>query len=158
MPQYTIRWTVDLDANSPLGAAQQALDIQRDSDSIATVFDVQLAELFAPDNWETIDLTPEKDPPGLNSWSVIDRSLGWQDCSRRLDFALVKALAEMDAAIAVGETVKIAALEAHERVNQIMLNPVNRAYGASDTEPRGYLVNMIRARIRDRYPDNEGDF
>jgi len=35
-----VRWEIDVDADSPREAARKALEIQRDPDSIATVFDV----------------------------------------------------------------------------------------------------------------------
>jgi hypothetical protein len=35
-----IRWEIDVDARTPREAARKALAIQRDPDSIATVFDV----------------------------------------------------------------------------------------------------------------------
>jgi len=61
MKTYTVRWEIDVDADSPEAAARQALEIQRDPESIATVF-----EVFGYDNWVLlpavrIDLTPEAD-------------------------------------------------------------------------------------------------
>jgi hypothetical protein len=38
---YTVTWTIEINATSAKDAAEQALRIQRDSSSIATVFDVQ---------------------------------------------------------------------------------------------------------------------
>lgn len=38
--KYFIRWEIDIDADTPEAAAREALRIQRDPDSIATVFDV----------------------------------------------------------------------------------------------------------------------
>ncbi len=40
MPEYRITWEIDLDADSPREAAEQALCIHRNPESIATVFDV----------------------------------------------------------------------------------------------------------------------
>ena len=40
MNEYTINWTIEVDANSPEEAANQALEIMRDPDSTATVFEV----------------------------------------------------------------------------------------------------------------------
>jgi hypothetical protein len=40
MKQYTVIWTIELDAVSFEDAARKALTIQRDSESIANVFDV----------------------------------------------------------------------------------------------------------------------
>src|SRR2546427_77361 len=50
---YHVSWDIDLVADSPTDAARQALRIQRDPDSIATVFDVADEE----GNIERIDLT-----------------------------------------------------------------------------------------------------
>ena len=40
MNSYRVSWEIDIDADTPREAAQKALDIQRDKESIATVFDV----------------------------------------------------------------------------------------------------------------------
>ena len=40
MPAYRVHWEIDLDADSPREAAEQALTIHRNPESIATVFDV----------------------------------------------------------------------------------------------------------------------
>lgn len=42
MPTYHVRWEIDIETefDSPLEAARQAQAIQRDPDSIATVFEV----------------------------------------------------------------------------------------------------------------------
>jgi len=40
MPAYRITWEIDIDADSPREAAEQALIIHRNPESIATVFDV----------------------------------------------------------------------------------------------------------------------
>jgi hypothetical protein len=40
MPEYHVTWEIELNADSPCEAAVKALAIQRDPDSIATVFDV----------------------------------------------------------------------------------------------------------------------
>jgi len=41
MTSYRVTWVIELDAESPVKAAELALEIQRDPESIATVFDVQ---------------------------------------------------------------------------------------------------------------------
>lgn len=38
---YRVTWQIDIDADSPEDAARQALDIQRDHESLATFFDVR---------------------------------------------------------------------------------------------------------------------
>jgi hypothetical protein len=40
MPEYTVRWEIDLDADSAYEAARKALAIQRDPRSTANVFTV----------------------------------------------------------------------------------------------------------------------
>ena len=40
MPKYSVRWEIDVEADTPEAAARQALTIHRDPHSIATVFDV----------------------------------------------------------------------------------------------------------------------
>lgn len=40
MKEYRVEWVIELDAESPEEAAAQALEIQRDPESIATVFRV----------------------------------------------------------------------------------------------------------------------
>jgi len=44
MGEYLVRWEIEIEAETPQDAAAQALDIQRDPDSIATVFDVSGAD------------------------------------------------------------------------------------------------------------------
>lgn len=41
MPEYTVQWTLHVDAAYPKAAAQVALTIQRDPESTATVFLVE---------------------------------------------------------------------------------------------------------------------
>lgn len=38
---YLVTWRIDIEADSPREAARMALDIQRDPDSIATVFEIR---------------------------------------------------------------------------------------------------------------------
>lgn len=40
MPEYHVKWEVDLEADSPEEAARQALEIQRDLGSVTSVFTV----------------------------------------------------------------------------------------------------------------------
>lgn len=44
MPEYEVRWRIEIEAKTPLEAARKALAIQRDPDSLATVFDVYWTE------------------------------------------------------------------------------------------------------------------
>lgn len=60
MKQYTVTWEIDIDANTPEEAAREALKIQRDTGSEATVFEVtdtsseqtKTVDLFYLDEWE----------------------------------------------------------------------------------------------------------
>ena len=45
MPEYTVVWRMPIEANSPEEAAAKALQIHRDPDSIATVFEVDGQEI-----------------------------------------------------------------------------------------------------------------
>ena len=58
MPSYRVTWEIDIDADSAKEAAQKALTIQRNADSIATVF-----RLVDRDNaWfaTTVDMTLDR--------------------------------------------------------------------------------------------------
>ena len=46
--QYLVTWTIECDADSPKKAAEQALEIQRDSYSEATYFEVTSPYESAP--------------------------------------------------------------------------------------------------------------
>lgn len=41
--EFRVTWTIEVDAKTAMEAAQKALEIQRDPNSTATVFDVQFA-------------------------------------------------------------------------------------------------------------------
>lgn len=53
MKEFRVRWEIDIEAASPREAAQEVLDIQRDPQSIATVFEVTDR---STDQTTTIDL------------------------------------------------------------------------------------------------------
>ena len=58
--EYRARWQIDIVADSPEAAAEQALEIQRREDSIATCFDVRTL----PDGeWRRVDLTEGTSDP-----------------------------------------------------------------------------------------------
>ena len=44
MNEYRVRWEIDIDADTPEGAVQEALRTQRDPTSLATIFEVYDAE------------------------------------------------------------------------------------------------------------------
>jgi len=55
MPNYLVHWRIDIEAENPLEAAKEALKIQRDPESIATVFgvtDKESKETCNIDAWE----------------------------------------------------------------------------------------------------------
>lgn len=54
---YTVRWEIELDANSHEEAAKKALEIMQDKDSIATVFEVE--EWGGCGELKTIDVAPD---------------------------------------------------------------------------------------------------
>src|SRR6266511_245878 len=54
MQTYRVTWTIDVQAEDAFDAAQQALRIQRDRQSTATIFDVTTIP-------EEVDLAPDKD-------------------------------------------------------------------------------------------------
>jgi len=57
MPEYRVRWEIDgIEADSPLQAARIALGIQRDPESIASVFLVQ-PMYDDDDDWTEIDIS-----------------------------------------------------------------------------------------------------
>ena len=46
MPEYRVKWEIDVDAKTPQKTAAEALKIMRDPYSIATVFDVIDYDIF----------------------------------------------------------------------------------------------------------------
>ena len=64
MPEYLITWTIEIEADSPLEAVQEARKIQLDPESISTIFSAEDDE--GSDPW-TIDLNdPETYPEEEN--------------------------------------------------------------------------------------------
>lgn len=64
MNSYRVEWVIDIDADTPEDAARQALAIQRDPESIATVFEVMLEDGEEP---VRIDIT-ELDDEAHSEW------------------------------------------------------------------------------------------
>jgi hypothetical protein len=64
MPVYRVKWEIDTEADSPIEAAEKALRIQRDPDSIATVFQVQIEGSAFFDLWDEIEVLSAR--PGLD--------------------------------------------------------------------------------------------
>lgn len=72
---YKVKWVIDIDASSPEEAAWEALKIQRDRNSEATAFEV---ELSSPRNHERIDpihidLIEKEDPRITKIKSIIQK-------------------------------------------------------------------------------------
>lgn len=63
--RYRVVWTLDVEAESPLAAAREALAIQRDPEGIATVFDVYDD---TGDDGVRVDLVKVECDMGLHSW------------------------------------------------------------------------------------------
>jgi hypothetical protein len=57
MTQFRVRWEIDVEAESETGAAIRALEIHRNPDSIATVFDVQPVDGCGLGPFMRVDLT-----------------------------------------------------------------------------------------------------
>lgn len=69
MPEYSVTWEITIEADSPREAAERALEIHRNPESIATVFTVTTAE----DTWR-IDLDEDEE----DDESEIQK-LTWKD-------------------------------------------------------------------------------
>lgn len=67
MTQYRATWSIDIEADSPEDAALQALQIQRDEDSEALVFEVKWGILT-----QSVDLAPTDPPRPEKGAYVID--------------------------------------------------------------------------------------
>jgi hypothetical protein len=65
MAIYSVRWDIEVDAANPEDAARQALRIQRDTNSLATSF-----EVFAMDG--TGACTPVDLPVNPPGWQEVD--------------------------------------------------------------------------------------
>ena len=69
MKSYRVTWMIELDAESPVQAAELALEIQRDPGSIATIFGVQ--EIVGP--LCEVDLFLEHPIPGVSQTSSEEK-------------------------------------------------------------------------------------
>ena len=56
MRDFLVRWEINIEADSPREAAENALEIQRDSSSIATVFNVCGLPSDSTLHWTEVDL------------------------------------------------------------------------------------------------------
>ena len=61
MPEYRVRWEIELDAESVQDAAEKALATQRDPESHAVVFDVQQLGHGTRSQWQQVDLLGDDD-------------------------------------------------------------------------------------------------
>ena len=76
MKTYRVSWESDIDADSPRGAAEKARAIQRDPESLATVFDV--IEMDG-DTIQRIDLEEAEDSLSAQMRN-LDAPIFCQDC------------------------------------------------------------------------------
>jgi hypothetical protein len=53
---YTVRWVIEVDADSPLDAAQQGAEIARDPDSLATSFQAREGLHYTVAGWREFDI------------------------------------------------------------------------------------------------------
>lgn len=81
MTNYLVRWEIDIEADSPVEAAREALRIQRDVGSEATVFEV--ASTRNPEPWEftRIDAASYKECELCGNPANFDVSPEGQACS-----------------------------------------------------------------------------
>lgn len=56
MSDFLVRWEINIEADSPREAAENALEIQRDPSSIATVFNVWGLPKDSTLPWTEVDL------------------------------------------------------------------------------------------------------
>ena len=82
MKTYRVSWEIDIDADSPRGAAEKARAIQRDPESLATVFDV--IEMDG-DTIQRIDLEEAEDSLSEQMRNLDDAPTFCQDCKREVD-------------------------------------------------------------------------
>lgn len=63
MPEFRVRWVIDIEADTPREAAEKARQVQQNPDSIATVFEVWPAGSAVmsghPLELKNVDLNPE---------------------------------------------------------------------------------------------------
>ena len=81
MKTYRVSWEIDIDADSPRGAAEKARAIQRDPESLATVFDV--IEMDG-DTIQRIDLEEAEDSLSAQMRN-LDAPIFCQDCKQEVD-------------------------------------------------------------------------
>lgn len=65
--EFTVTWSIEVSASSPDRAALEALAVQRDPSSTATVFEVESAEMGPI----TIDLDQFEDRPDRNPVALV---------------------------------------------------------------------------------------
>ena len=81
MKTYRVSWEIDIDAESPRAAAEKAQAIQRDPESLATVFDV--IEMDG-DTIQRIDLEEAEDSLSAQMRN-LDAPIFCQDCKQEVD-------------------------------------------------------------------------
>lgn len=81
MKTYRVSWEIDIDAESPRAAAEKAQAIQRDPESLATVFDV--IEMDG-DTIQRIDLEEAEDSLS-EQMRNLDAPIFCQDCKQEVE-------------------------------------------------------------------------
>ena len=89
-------------------------------------------------------------PP--NPWQLYSSMDGWEVASKRIEDAFFAAMVTLDAAVASGTSVKVAAETAWKAVQHVMLDL--KSYGSFDTEPRNHLADRIEAHLKSKYVDD----
>lgn len=83
MTQYKVTWTVDIEAANTTDAALKALQMQRDEESTATVFEVAHGILT-----QTVDLAPKDAPKAEKGAYVADLChVTWGDLECHFDYS-----------------------------------------------------------------------
>ena len=86
-----------------------------------------------------------------NPWSLYSSLAGWQVVGQRLTEALNTMLIGMDIAVNSGKSIPISASAAFIAMQDVLDDPGNSEYGASDTEGRDHLAASIQWHLRNRY-------
>jgi hypothetical protein len=75
--RYLVTWEIDIDADTPEEAARKALAIQRNPDSIATIFDV--VRYDSNDMFTRVDITELEEQSGIEDTSNCRESIATGD-------------------------------------------------------------------------------
>lgn len=76
MATYKVRWEIDLEADSLIGAAQRAQEIQRNPESIASFFEVKRSN---SKHWKLVDLLDKEGPNKFGKPLTMKQWQQWKD-------------------------------------------------------------------------------